>query len=71
MVNTLSPVLAALENLSLGNDWKKDVMPANAVGFLSALFAGDVRSLRLGGVGEEESVDVVVMGLAEVVECLG
>lgn len=45
---------AADEIFYLGNDWKKDVVPATAVGFRTGLFAGDVRSLRLGGVGEEE-----------------
>lgn len=66
--------IAAHEILYLGNDWNKDVVPANAVGFRSALSAGDVRSLRLGGVGEKEareSVDAVVTGLGEVVGCLG
>jgi putative hydrolase of the HAD superfamily len=66
--------IAAHEILYLGNDWKKDVAPANAVGFRTALFAGDARSLRLGGVGEEEareSADALVTGLEEVVGCLG
>jgi putative hydrolase of the HAD superfamily len=66
--------IAAHEILYLGNDWKKDVLPANAVGFRSALFAGDVRSLRLGGVGEEEAretADAVITGLGQVVGCLG
>lgn len=55
----------------LGNDWKKDVLPARAVGFRTGLFAGDGRSLRLGGVGEEEaweSVDAVVTNLGQVWE---
>jgi putative hydrolase of the HAD superfamily len=64
--------IAASEIFYLGNDWKKDVVPATAVGFRTGLFAGDVRSLRLGGVGEREareSVDAVVTGLGEVVGC--
>lgn len=64
--------IAASEIFYLGNDWKKDVLPARAVGFRTGLFAGDVRSLRLGGVGEREawaSVDAVVTGLGEVVGC--
>lgn len=66
--------IAASEIFYLGNDWKKDVVPAGAVGFRTGLFAGDVRSLRLGGVGEEEareSVDAVITGLEQVVRCLG
>jgi len=66
--------IAASEIFYLGNDWKKDALPARAVGFRTGLFAGDVRSLRLGGVGEEEaweSVDAVVTGLEEVLGCLG
>lgn len=66
--------IAASEIFYLGNDWKKDVVPADAVGFRTGLFAGDVRSLRLGGVGEEEareSVDAVITGLEQVVRCLG
>lgn len=64
--------IAASEIFYLGNDWKKDVLPARAVGFRTGLFAGDVRSLRLGGVGEEEasaSADAVVTGLEQVAGC--
>ncbi len=66
--------IAASEIFYLGNDWKKDVLPARAVGFRAALFAGDVRSLRLGGVGECEAwatTDAVITGLQQVVGCLG
>lgn len=35
------------EVLYVGNDMLKDIYPANACGFQSALFAGDERSLRL------------------------
>ena len=61
--------IAASEIFYLGNDWKKDVLPARAAGFRTGLFAGDVRSLRLGEVTEEEaweSVDAVITDLAEV-----
>lgn len=64
----------AHEILYLGNDWKKDIVTSRAVGFRSALFAGDARSLRLGGVGEEEAretADAVVTGLGEVAGFLG
>ena len=33
----------------MGNDLQKDILPARAVGFLTGLFAGDKRSLRIGG----------------------
>lgn len=42
------------EVLYLGNDWRKDILPAKAVGFRVGLFAGDARSLRLGETTEEE-----------------
>ncbi len=61
--------IAASEIFYLGNDWKKDVLPARAAGFRTGLFAGDVRSLRLGEVTEEEAleiVDAVITDLAEV-----
>ena len=34
------------ETLYIGNDHKKDVIPAQLIGFRSVLFAGDARSLR-------------------------
>lgn len=39
--------VAPNETLYVGNDMYKDVWPANRVGFKTALFAGDRRSLRL------------------------
>jgi putative hydrolase of the HAD superfamily len=33
--------------LYVGNDMLNDIYPANAIGFQTALFAGDRRSLRL------------------------
>jgi putative hydrolase of the HAD superfamily len=35
------------EVLYIGNDMRNDVLPATQVGFRTALFAGDTRSLRL------------------------
>ena len=35
--------------LYLGNDEKKDILPAKQTGFQTALFAGDARSLRREG----------------------
>ncbi len=39
--------IAAADVLYIGNDRRNDVWPAAAVGFRTALFAGDARSLRL------------------------
>lgn len=52
----------------LGNDFAKDVLPARAVGFRAGLFAGDARSLRLGGESEKtvvETADAVITDLAQ------
>lgn len=35
------------ETLFVGNDMKKDILPAQKAGFRTALFAGDLRSLRM------------------------
>ena len=39
--------LSAATTLYVGNDMRNDIWPAAAVGFQTALFAGDARSLRL------------------------
>ncbi len=39
--------IARCETLCVGNDLLKDIAPAQRVGFRTALFAGDARSLRL------------------------
>jgi len=39
--------IRAADVLYIGNDLRNDVRPASAVGFRTALFAGDARSLRL------------------------
>ncbi len=52
----------------LGNDMTKDVLPARELGFRTGLFAGDARSLRLGGlsVGEATATaDAVITDLAQ------
>ncbi|MCB1204692.1 MAG: HAD family hydrolase [Verrucomicrobiae bacterium] len=59
------------EVLYVGNDFRKDVLPARAIGFRTALFAGDARSLRLGGLSEDEAretADAVITDLAQVAE---
>lgn len=52
----------------LGNDMTKDVLPARELGFRTGLFAGDARSLRLGGLSPEEATDTadaVITDLAQ------
>jgi len=39
--------IAPSETLYLGNDMRNDILPAQKIGFKTALFAGDKRSLRL------------------------
>lgn len=51
------------EVLYIGNDVRKDIKPARAVGFRTGLFAGDARSLRCDSGGEREArenADVVL-----------
>lgn len=59
--------------LYVGNDMLKDIMPAAKVGFRTALFAGDSRSLRLRE-GDERVAgvqpDVVLTDLAQLNQCL-
>jgi len=59
--------------LYVGNDMKNDVAPAARVGFRTALFAGDRRSLRTRE--DDKSVDgvrpdVVLTALCQLLECL-
>lgn len=66
--------VAPSEILYIGNDFRKDVLPARAAGFRTALFAGDARSLRLGEVSEveaRETADLVVTRLDQIPGCLG
>jgi putative hydrolase of the HAD superfamily len=61
------------EVLYVGNDCLKDVYPAKSVGFRTALFAGDARSLRLR---EDDrrchslSPDLVITELSQLRDCL-
>ena len=61
------------EVLYVGNDLLNDCTPAQAVGFRTALFAGDARSLRLRA-GDERVADtrptVTVTDLRQLLECL-
>ena len=62
------------EILYVGNDFVKDIEPAQEVGFRAALFAGDARSLRTGSASLSEAcatADVVLTELAQLREVLG
>ncbi len=57
--------------LYVGNDMLKDIWPAQQVGFRTALFAGDARSLRLRTDDErvqDVTPDAVVTDLAQILE---
>lgn len=61
------------EVLYVGNDMLNDILPASSIGFRTALFAGDARSLRLR---EDEprigsvTPDLVVTSLLDLVHCV-
>lgn len=61
------------QTLFVGNDLLNDIMPAKSVGFQTALFAGDRRSLRLR---EDDSrvaglvPDVIITELADLADCV-
>ena len=65
--------IGADETLYVGNDMKKDVWPASQVGFYTALFAGDRRSLRLHD-GDKSLVgiepDLVITELNQLLACI-
>lgn len=66
--------IRAEEILYVGNDFDKDVAPANSVGFRTCLFAGDGTSLRLGARAKKvaaEIADVAVTDLAQIPRLLG
>ena len=57
----------------IGNDMRKDILPARRQGFQTILFAGDARSLRLEGETNEKHEtlpDLVVTGLNQVISSL-
>lgn len=65
--------IAPNQVLYVGNDMLNDVTAAREVGFRTALFAGDQRSLRLR-VDDDRvhgvEADIVVTGLPQLIECL-
>ena len=61
------------EVLYIGNDMLKDVMPAASVGFRTALFAGDARSLRLrkdDARVDGVTPDLVITDLSDLPNCI-
>jgi putative hydrolase of the HAD superfamily len=65
--------VAPAEVLYIGNDMLNDVRPAGEVGFRTALFAGDERSLRLRN-GDRRvaggAPDLVLTGLDQLTPCV-
>lgn len=64
------PGVQANEILYLGNDVRNDIRPAAAVGMMTALFAGDARSMRLrqdDAACQEVRPDAVILDLADLV----
>ncbi|NIL98178.1 MAG: HAD hydrolase-like protein [Planctomycetales bacterium] len=66
--------IGTAEVVYIGNDMLKDILPAGAVGFRTALFAGDARSLRrrendlrVSGVVP----DLVITELSDLPACIG
>jgi putative hydrolase of the HAD superfamily len=54
--------------LYVGNDVRKDLLPAKQTGFQTALFAGDARSLRLGDDASAHrlaSADLIITDLSQ------
>jgi len=66
--------IVADEVLYIGNDMLNDITPAQRLGFRTALFAGDARSLRLRENDPrvaETKPDLVITSLLQILECLG
>ena len=65
--------ISAAEALYVGNDMLNDITPAHALGFRTALFAGDARSLRLRENDERVAgiePDLVLTDLAQILHCV-
>lgn len=62
------------EVLYVGNDMLNDIMPAQRVGFKTALFAGDKRSLRWRANDlrvDEIEPEIIVTDLSQIPHCIG
>ena len=65
--------IAPKEVLYVGNDRRNDVWPAQKVGFKTALFAGDKRSLRMREDDKQLNgvkPDIIITQLEQIAECL-
>jgi putative hydrolase of the HAD superfamily len=65
--------ITARQTLYVGNDMRNDILPASQIGFRTALFAADRRSLRLRENDPhiaQTVPDIIVTNLQEVVECV-
>lgn len=65
--------ISAAQVLYVGNDMLNDITPAHALGFRTALFAGDARSLRLREKDERVvgiEPDLVLTDLAQILHCV-
>jgi putative hydrolase of the HAD superfamily len=63
----------ATEVLYIGNDMRNDIWPAQKIGFKTALFAGDERSLRRRENDPDCTYvvpDLVLTDLAQIIDCL-
>jgi len=72
MLKTLG--ISPEETLYIGNDMLKDIWPASQIGFKTALFAGDARSLRWRNDDDrvkEVRPDLVVTDLRQLLTALG
>lgn len=66
--------ISAASALVVGNDMQNDILPARAVGFKTALFAGDRRSLRLresDGRCRALSPDLIITDLRQLIAGTG
>ena len=66
--------IPAASVLYVGNDMRNDILPAKAVGFKTALFAGDRRSLRLRESDDrcrDLSPDLIVTDLRQLIAGTG
>lgn len=65
--------ISARQTVYIGNDMRKDIIPAKKVGFQAVLFAGDARSLRMDKDLFDDGShvpDLVVTDLQQLIECL-
>ncbi len=65
--------IAPGEAIYVGNDMLNDVFPAYKLGFRTALFAGDARSLRLRAADQQLqgiSPDLVLTDLSQLLQCI-